>query len=112
MARINDPYSRVVADLDKSSTQITFRGKNREEGETLDLLVDAIARFGEQHIDDARFDAEAQIPDEVIRAMDDTNVAAVVNLDGGWGRTLDQNIERMNKRYPGRFMIPGLSVLP
>jgi predicted TIM-barrel fold metal-dependent hydrolase len=42
--------------------------------------------------------------DEAIRAMDETNVAAVVNLDGGWGETLDKNIERMNKRYPGRFI--------
>lgn len=42
--------------------------------------------------------------DEVIRAMDETNVAAVVNLDGGWGETLDKNIERLNKRYPGRFI--------
>jgi len=42
--------------------------------------------------------------DEAIRAMDATNVAAVVNLDGGWGETLDKNIERMNKRYPGRFI--------
>ena len=36
--------------------------------------------------------------------MDATNVAAVVNLDGGWGETLDKNIERLNRRYPGRFI--------
>jgi predicted TIM-barrel fold metal-dependent hydrolase len=42
--------------------------------------------------------------DEMIRAMDETNVAAIVNLDGGWGETLDKNIERLNKRYPGRFI--------
>lgn len=42
--------------------------------------------------------------DEMVRAMDETNVAAVVNLDGGLGSNLQKNIQRMNKRYPGRFI--------
>jgi len=41
---------------------------------------------------------------EIIRAMDATNVSAVVNLDGGLGDELKRNIDRMNKRYPGRFI--------
>lgn len=42
--------------------------------------------------------------DEMIRAMDATNVSAVVNLDGGLGDDLKENIDRMNSRYPGRFI--------
>jgi len=50
-----------------------------------------------------RADTPAKV-DEMIQAMNETNVAAVVNLDGGLGETLAKNIERMNKRYPGRFI--------
>jgi alkylation response protein AidB-like acyl-CoA dehydrogenase len=68
MSKISDPYSRVVSGLEMASTQITSRGRDQEECETLDLLVDAIARFGERHIDEARIDAEAKIPGKVIQA--------------------------------------------
>ena len=75
----------------------------------------SMLRTGETWVERAKFPAvdvhnhlrRADTPekiDEVIRAMNDTNVLAVVNLDGGWGETLDQNIERMNGRYPGRFI--------
>ncbi|HUV14821.1 MAG TPA: amidohydrolase family protein [Acidobacteriota bacterium] len=50
-----------------------------------------------------RADTPARV-DEMIRAMNETGVTAVVNLDGGWGEALEKNIERMNKRYPGRFI--------
>jgi predicted TIM-barrel fold metal-dependent hydrolase len=75
----------------------------------------SMLKSGETVVEKAKFPAvdvhnhlrRADTPekvDEMIRAMDDTNVAAVVNLDGGWGETLDKNIERLNKRYPGRFI--------
>jgi len=44
-------------------------------------------------------------PDVValIDLMDACNVAAVVNLDGCWGGELDANLNRYDRRYPGRF---------
>jgi uncharacterized protein len=43
-------------------------------------------------------------PEQCIRAMDATGVVQVVNLDGGWGDTLKQNIAKFEKKYPGRFL--------
>ncbi|MPY88213.1 MAG: amidohydrolase family protein [Luteitalea sp.] len=43
-------------------------------------------------------------PAEAIAVMDQTGVAQVVNLDGGFGEDLVRNIERFDKQYPGRFL--------
>ena len=75
----------------------------------------SMLRAGDTSVERAKFPAvdvhnhlrRADTPekvDEAVRAMDATNVAAVVNLDGGWGETLDKNLERLNGRYPGRFI--------
>jgi hypothetical protein len=42
-------------------------------------------------------------PLEFVRLMDETNVQAVVNLDGRWGDELDRNLARYDHAYPGRF---------
>lgn len=42
--------------------------------------------------------------DEAVRAMDASNVAVVVSYDGGLGERLAGELERMDKRYPGRFV--------
>src|SRR5207244_3841886 len=43
-------------------------------------------------------------PDPCIKAMDATGVVQVVNLDGGWGNELKENIQKFEKKYPGRFL--------
>ncbi len=43
-------------------------------------------------------------PAELIKVMDATGVAQVVNLDGGWGDALKATIEKYEKAYPGRFL--------
>ncbi len=35
--------------------------------------------------------------------MDAANLSAIVNLDGLWGDELEANLERYDRRYPGRF---------
>ena len=36
--------------------------------------------------------------------MDAANLRAIVNLDGRWGDELEANLERYDRRYPGRFV--------
>lgn len=43
-------------------------------------------------------------PDQCVKAMDATGVVQVVNLDGGWGDQLKENIAKFEKKYPGRFL--------
>ncbi|MFC2076718.1 amidohydrolase family protein [candidate division KSB1 bacterium] len=43
-------------------------------------------------------------PAECIRIMDMTNVAAVVNLDSGWGENLKESHAKFSAAYPGRFI--------
>jgi predicted TIM-barrel fold metal-dependent hydrolase len=39
----------------------------------------------------------------LLSTMDRSNVDAVVNLDGRWGRELVQNLDRYDRAHPGRF---------
>jgi predicted TIM-barrel fold metal-dependent hydrolase len=39
----------------------------------------------------------------VLDVMDSANVAALVNLDGRWGRELEANLDRYDRAHPGRF---------
>lgn len=39
----------------------------------------------------------------LVAGMDAANVAALVNLDGRWGRELEQNLDRYDRAHPGRF---------
>mgnify|MGYP000875228576 CR=1 FL=1 len=41
---------------------------------------------------------------EYVQAMDECNVQAVTNLDGGWGKQLAQHLDVLN-RFPGRFYV-------
>jgi len=42
--------------------------------------------------------------DKLIEDMDDLNLAVMVNLSGGSGRTLKDNVAALNGRYPNRFV--------
>lgn len=45
------------------------------------------------------------VPDvaALLSIMDTCNVAAIVNLDGGWEAELEANLERYDRAHPGRF---------
>jgi|SRR5579875_478398 len=45
---------------------------------------------------------EKDVP-QFIAMMDAANIDACVNLDGRWGRELEDNLERYDRAYPGRF---------
>lgn len=46
------------------------------------------------------------VPDvgALLAAMDELNVAAIVNLDGRWGTELTANLDRYDRAHPGRFV--------
>ena len=54
------------------------------------------------NIEKARFNAT---PDEVLPVMDRKNVRLMVNLTGGYGAALDENIHYWQRPYPKRFII-------
>ena len=39
----------------------------------------------------------------LVDLMDELSLAAIVNLDGRWGKELEQNLDRYDRAYPGRF---------
>lgn len=41
--------------------------------------------------------------DELLSIMDSCNVAAIVNLDGGWTEELEENLDRYDRVHPRRF---------
>lgn len=42
-------------------------------------------------------------PAALVELMDAAGVRAVINLDGRWGAELEENLERYDRAYPGRF---------
>ena len=41
----------------------------------------------------------------LVKIMDDCNVKAVVDLDGGFGENLDKHLKRLKEPYPDRFIV-------
>jgi hypothetical protein len=41
---------------------------------------------------------------DLVTLMDECNVRTIVNLDGHWGETLEANLTRHDRAYPGRFV--------
>jgi alkylation response protein AidB-like acyl-CoA dehydrogenase len=69
MTRALNPYQRVLLDFKNAAAQITSFGRDAEEVETVEMIADSVRRFGERHIDEARIDAEAKIPPELLQKM-------------------------------------------
>ncbi len=40
----------------------------------------------------------------IVDVMDEVGVTTIVDLDGGWGKTLEENIDRLGHKYPRRFV--------
>jgi predicted TIM-barrel fold metal-dependent hydrolase len=45
---------------------------------------------------------EKDVP-RLVAMMDAANIEATVNLDGRWGKELEENLDRYDRAYPGRF---------
>lgn len=43
-------------------------------------------------------------PAALVASMDEAGVATIVNLDGGWTDELEENLDRYDRAYPGRFL--------
>jgi predicted TIM-barrel fold metal-dependent hydrolase len=43
-------------------------------------------------------------PDALVALMDASGVATIVNLDGEWTDELEANLDRYDRRFPGRFV--------
>lgn len=43
--------------------------------------------------------------DKLVFDMDSCGVKAIVNVDGGWGEQLKENLQRYKERYPNRFAV-------
>jgi predicted TIM-barrel fold metal-dependent hydrolase len=57
------------------------------------------------HVNDARGIGERIPPAQLIHSMDNTNVAKIVILTGGWGESLQGVLDEMVKPYPDRFIV-------
>jgi alkylation response protein AidB-like acyl-CoA dehydrogenase len=68
MKKMGDPYTRVIAQLDHLGSELVHDGRDAEEDETIRLLLAAVARFGQQLINEKQIDAEEHIPTEVLSA--------------------------------------------
>lgn len=66
------------------------------------LAVDAHNHLGRWLSDDGDW-VVADVP-RLLADMDAAGLGAIVNLDGRWGRELEANLERYDRRYPGRFV--------
>lgn len=44
-------------------------------------------------------------PAELLSVMDRRNLRTLVNLTGGWGRGIEQTVEKYQKAEPGRFIV-------
>jgi alkylation response protein AidB-like acyl-CoA dehydrogenase len=68
MSKSANPFLRVLNNFDEAARKIVSVGSSAEELETVEILNSAIARFGQKYIDEAKIDAAAKIPPEVIKA--------------------------------------------
>ena len=64
--------------------------------------VDAHNHLGRWLTDDGDW-AVTDVP-RLLADMDAANLRTIVNLDGRWGDELEANLERYDRRYPGRFV--------
>jgi predicted TIM-barrel fold metal-dependent hydrolase len=64
-------------------------------------VVDAHAHLGRWLTRDGTWMEE---PGRVLDLMDECHVRTMVNLDGRWGAELEENLDRYDRAWPGRFV--------
>jgi predicted TIM-barrel fold metal-dependent hydrolase len=57
------------------------------------------------HLNDGIIMQRSVNPEKFIRVMDKANVAAAINLTGGWGDKVRRSIHGLAGRFPGRFFV-------
>lgn len=57
------------------------------------------------HVNDARGIGDRIPLEQLIRSMDNANVAKIVILTGAWGKSLQSVLDKMVKPYPDRFIV-------
>jgi predicted TIM-barrel fold metal-dependent hydrolase len=57
------------------------------------------------HLNDGIVMQRSIHPRQFIRVMDEANIAAAINLTGGWGARLQQSIDNLAGQFPGRFFV-------
>lgn len=57
------------------------------------------------HLNDGIVMQRSVNPRQFIRVMDEANIAAAINLTGGWGVRLQQSIDNLAGKFPGRFFV-------
>jgi uncharacterized protein len=57
------------------------------------------------HVDDASGNGARIPPEQLVRSMNQVNVAKVVILTGRWGEKLEQVLDKTMARYPDRFIV-------
>src|SRR5262249_22250303 len=73
-------------------------------------VIDAHNHLGRRTEVSSRFDGASgsrwAVEDvgKLVALMDECNVETIVNLDGYWGDTLEANLDRYDRSYPGRFV--------
>lgn len=58
-----------------------------------------------KHVARPIYPLEPEAVRQGVEIMDQVNVRAVVNLTGGWGEALEDNIDKLTKAHPGRFAV-------
>ncbi len=66
MSAYTNPFARIIGDFEAISDQITQVAGDKEECQTIELLLDAIARFAAKHVDAAEIDARSAISADVL----------------------------------------------
>ncbi len=57
------------------------------------------------HLNDGVVMQRSVNPKEFIRVMDEANIAAAINLTGGWGERLRASMDKLAGKFPGRFFV-------
>jgi predicted TIM-barrel fold metal-dependent hydrolase len=56
------------------------------------------------HTHPGRLKTQEQV-DEMVRVMDQSNIALSVSLDGRWGERLSRHVRLLTEQHPGRFVV-------
>ncbi len=79
-----NPFQRVLSNLSNASAKSLSSAADDSEQDTLDMLLSAMERFCEQHVDEIRHDSLADIPSDVYSAAAKMGLFGL-NVEPGYG---------------------------
>ena len=92
---------RPLPRLDRFEPRSMLVLPEHETGRACVPAIDAHAHLGRWLTPDSSWIAPRV--DALLEVMHDCNLEAIVNLDGRWGRELEDNLDRYDRAHPGRF---------